>query len=288
MSGAAGGSEDTAPSSSDLSPHPPVPGRGFRAAYAEHRATEGRGADEGTLLAIPFLTEGPFAREWSVRRRTFDRFIETVLEARLRDVSPRGIAVLDVGAGNGWLSYRVELKGQRATALDFRTDSVDGLRAGEPYREHLSRMFLRVAASFESTPFADRTFDIAVFNASLHYALDLRRALGEIARVVVPGGRVAILDSPFYREATAGAAMIEEKLREAQQRFGDLAKELTGPPFIEYLTRDSLEKASREHGLVWRRHRIAYPLWYELRPLKARVTGRRAPSRFDLWEATVP
>ena len=223
-----------------------------------------------------------------MRRRTFDRFIETVLEVRVREVAPRQIMVLDVGAGNGWLSYRVELKGQRATALDMRTDSVDGLRAGDPYQEHLSRMFMRVAASFESIPLADGTCDIAVFNASLHYALDLNRALGEIARVVVSGGRVAILDTPFYREATAGAAMVEEKLREAQQRFGDLAEDLTGPPFIEYLTRDRLEEASREFGLVWRRHRIGYPLWYELRPLRARLTGRRAPSRFDLWESTVP
>ena len=288
MSRAEGGSEDAAPSGSDLSPHPRVPGRRFRAAYAEHRAAEGRGADEETLLALPFLTEGRFAEEWAVRRRTFDRFIETVLEVRVREVAPRQIMVLDVGAGNGWLSYRVELKGQRATALDMRTDSVDGLRAGDPYQEHLSRMFMRVAASFESIPLADGTCDIAVFNASLHYALDLNRALGEIARVVVSGGRVAILDTPFYREATAGAAMVEEKLREAQQRFGDLAEDLTGPPFIEYLTRDRLEEASREFGLVWRRHRIGYPLWYELRPLRARLTGRRAPSRFDLWESTVP
>ena len=35
----------------------------------------------------------------------------------------------------------------------------------------------------------------------------------------------------------------------------------------------------------WRRHRVRYPLWYELRPLAARLRGRRAPSRFDLWEA---
>ena len=45
--------------------------------------------------------------------------------------------------------------------------------------------------------------------------------------------------------------------------------------------------ASRGLGLAWRRHRVRYPLWYELRPLVARLRGRRAPSRFDLWEATV-
>ena len=33
--------------------------------------------------------------------------------------------------------------------------------------------------------------------------------------------------------------------------------------------------------------RVAYPMWYELRPLVARVRGRRVPSRFDLWESSV-
>ena len=56
---------------------------------------------------------------------------------------------------------------------------------------------------------------------------------------------------------------------------------------IEYLTPARLADASAGLGLAWRRHRVWYPLWYELRPLKARVSGGRRPSRFDLWEATV-
>ena len=105
----------------ERSPHSSTPGRDFRAAHATHRASEGRGTDEGELLALPFLTEGRLAGEWRVRCRTFQRFVEVVLEARVRERAPTPITVLDVGAGNGWLSYRVTLKGQRATALDMRT-----------------------------------------------------------------------------------------------------------------------------------------------------------------------
>jgi hypothetical protein len=39
---------------------------------------------------------------------------------------------------------------------------------------------------------------------------------------------------------------------------------------------------------VWRRHRVRYPLWYELRPLAAALRGARKPSRFDVWTAQVP
>ncbi len=127
-----------------------------------------------------------------------------------------------------------------------------------------------------------------MFNAALHYALDLRRALEEAARVVVSGGRIAILDSPFYRTAEEGGAMVAEKKAEALLRFGERADVLTAPPFVEYLTAERLEEASGGLGLRWRHHRVRYPLAYELRPLIARLRRRRPPSRFDLWETTVP
>jgi hypothetical protein len=59
-------------------------------------------------------------------------------------------------------------------------------------------------------------------------------------------------------------------------------------PFIEFLTRERLAAASAPIGLQWRRSRVSYPLWYELRPLQARLRGARAPSRFDLWVSARP
>ena len=37
--------------------------------------------------------------------------------------------LVDLGVGNGWLSYRAALAGHRATAIDIREDDVDGLGA---------------------------------------------------------------------------------------------------------------------------------------------------------------
>lgn len=263
--------------------------RRFRAAYAAHRAAEGRGrGGEEELLALPYLRRGPTAKQWAVRARSFDRFLEAVLEARVMEAVGRSLRVLDLGAGNGWLAYRVQRLGHRATAVDIRDDDVDGLGAARAYRRHLPVMFDRVVASFEALPFAARTFDIAVFNASIHYALDLAAALAEAARVVVPGGRIAILDSPFYASDEQGEAMVAEKRREAERRFGARAGDLMALPFVEYLTPDRLAEASARLGLEWRRHRVRYPLWYEARPLLAALGRRRPPSRFDVWEAKVP
>ncbi|MCH7473373.1 MAG: hypothetical protein IIA27_01775 [Gemmatimonadetes bacterium] len=67
-----------------------------------------------------------------------------------------------------------------------------------------------------------------------------------------------------------------------------MAADLVGLPFIEFLTPQRLTKASAHLGMEWHRHRVRYPLWYELRPLVARVRRRRPPSRFDIWVTAVP
>lgn len=260
----------------------------FRAAYGEHRAAEGRGAG-GTaeLLALPYLADGPLAAQWRVRARTYDAFAARVLAPLAREAG-RPLRIADLGAGNGWLSYRAAVLGHEPTAFDVRDDAVDGLGAAAGYDAHLPRPFERAAASFDALPSRDGTFDVAVFNASLHYAIDLSAVLREAVRVTRPGGRIAILDSPFYRRDADGRAMVDEKRRHAAARFGAHADALTGLPFIEYLTRARLADASAPLGLRWRRHRVRYPLSYELRPLVAFLRRRRAPSRFDLWECTVP
>jgi SAM-dependent methyltransferase len=258
----------------------------FRAEYAAHRASEGRAHDCAELRALPYLTTGPLARQWAVRARTFDAFVHRVLEPRMR-ATARPVRVLDLGAGNGWLCHRATLTGCVATAVDVRDDGVDGLGAATCYGTSGRPPFHRVAASFDALPLGTGTFDVVVFNAALHYALELGDVLREARRVARRGGKLVVLDSPFYARDADGAAMVAEKHRDAAARFGARADALLALPFIEYLTRDRLTAASDGLGLAWRRHRVRYPLWYEMRPLVARLRGRRVPSRFDLWESTV-
>jgi SAM-dependent methyltransferase len=256
--------------------------RRFRTEYANHRATEGHSSVDASTL--PYVTSGPLARQWSVRARSWEAFYHRVLRpAQQRaDVRAAGpLRVLDLGAGNGWLAHRAAVGGAEALALDVRDDRVDGLGAA-PSRSPIER----VIASFETIPIRDDAFDLVVFNASLHYAEDLRRALREARRVARLGAPIVVLDSPFYRCAADGDAMVREKRRNAERQFGARMDALLALDFVEYLTAERLADASRGVALgLWRRHRVRYPLWYELRGVRARLRGERAPSRFDLWEA---
>lgn len=251
----------------------------FRADYAAHRAAEGRGYRGAALASLPYLAHGPFAKQWAVRARSYEALCCRVIEPRARALG-RPLALLDLGAGNCWLSHRLARAGHACIALDIRDDAVDGLGAADALVEGLP--VTRLAASFDAIPLPDASVDLAVFNAALHYATDLAATLAEAARVTRPGGRIAILDSPFYAREQDGLAMVREKHAHAAERFGPRADTLLAPRFAEFLTRARLAAAA---PLVWRRHRVRYPLAYELRPLAAALRRRRPPSRFDLWVA---
>lgn len=255
----------------------------FAADYAEHRAAEGRGYAGDALLSLPYLKDGPFAAQWAVRARSFEALMARIVRPL---AATRGaLTMLDLGAGNCWLSYRVALEGHHAVALDIRDDAVDGLGAGSPFVARAPGGIYRITASFDATPLDAASADLTVFNAALHYATDLSVTLAEAVRVTRPGGRIVILDSPFYTRERDGLAMVAEKRAQAAQHFGERADSLLGLPFIEFLTRDRLAAASE---LDWRRHWILYPIGYELRPIKAALRRARAPSRFDLWVAERP
>jgi SAM-dependent methyltransferase len=259
----------------------------FAQDYAAHRAAEGRFYAEDALLGLPYLRSGPLARQWGVRARSFEAFLARVVRPLAASLGGE-LRMLDLGAGNGWLSYRVALKGHCATALDIRDDHVDGLGAAAPFLQRTGGRMRTLVATFDSIPVPTASFDLAVFNASLHYATDLAAALAEAARVVRPGGRLVILDSPFYRSEADGLAMVAEKAATASQRFGARAETLMSLPFIEFLTPDRLAASSAPLGMTWRRSRVLYPLWYEARPFAAKLRRVRAPSRFDLWSAVRP
>ncbi|HUE79330.1 MAG TPA: class I SAM-dependent methyltransferase [Sphingomicrobium sp.] len=254
----------------------------FGAEYARHRESEGRDYSGDDLLALPYLRNGPLAHQWAVRARSFEAFLGRVVGPETARLG-RPLTILDLGAGNGWLSYRLALLGHRTVALDIRADSVDGLGAAEALVQRASAKMECVRASFDAIPIEPDSVDIALFNASLHYSTDLEHTLGQAVQTVRRGGKVVVLDSPFYRRERDGLAMVTEKKAQADLQFGQRADALLALPFVEFLTRERLNAASAELNLRWRRRRVRYPLWYELRPIRAALLRQRAPSRFDLW-----
>ncbi|MBC7339706.1 MAG: class I SAM-dependent methyltransferase [Firmicutes bacterium] len=126
--------------------------------------------------------------------RGFDsmRLMRERMLALLGDVS--GLQVLDVGCGLGRLSVTLARRGALVTAGDISEGMLaQTRRLSEKYG--VAHRVTTVRMNAEAMPFADASFDLVVGTGILHH-LDVPRALGEIRRVLRPGGR-ALFEEPL-------------------------------------------------------------------------------------------
>lgn len=254
--------------------------RQFVREYETVRRTEGRGSnDPAYYRALPFEDcSGRFQADWQIRARSFETLVERVvipLEAE-RD---RPLRVLDLGAGNGWLSYRLARRGHHVAAVDLLVDALDGLGA----HVHYDAPLIPLQAEFDRLPLAGRQADLAIYNASFHYTTDYVITLGEALRILRDGGRLVVMDSPVYHDGTSGQQMVQEREAQFEQTYGFPSNSL---PSEHYLTYRRLNRLAGELGLVWQLITPFYGWRWVLRPWKARLLGRREPARFLLIVGT--
>lgn len=247
--------------------------RQFLQDYETIREQEGRRSkDPGFYGALPFKDLGRrFEDQWSIRAHSFRALVKHVLETEERT---RGkLCVADLGAGNGWLSYRLAERGHEAMAVDLSISSWDGLGA----RSYYSVAFECLRAEFDSLPLGSRQFDLVIYNASIHYSSDYARTLQEGFRVLKTDGKLVIMDSPIYQDRASGEQMLRENREAFRRRFGRSGDAL---PMRGYLTWREL------HNLAnWKYIEPNYGLRWRLRPVIAKLLGRREPARFGLLVA---
>jgi SAM-dependent methyltransferase len=259
--------------------------RQFVKQYETVRMREGRGSSSADFYAaLPFrdLT-GKNTWEWKIRGGTFVHASKHVFPP-IEAVNPQGCDVLDIGAGNCWMSYQMAKRGHRPVAVDLLDNESDGLGASRFYSSHLRQPFLTVQAEMDYLPFSPAQFDVVFFNASFHYSVDYEQTVGEALRCLRRPGHLIILDSPFYRSELSGPKMIQEKRSAFEKRYGFRSDSV---PSREYLTRPMLDHLAGKFGLRWKILKPWYGVNWALRPLKACVSGKREPSKFYLFWAEV-
>lgn len=244
---------------------------GFLTDYTKIRLAEGRVGDASYYRGLPDCpADHALAGQWRIRRRTFACLIKRVLPR----LNP-GAAVLDLGAGVGWLSHRLAELGFAPCAVDLSLDGQDGLAAARHYHP----AWPRIRAEFDCLPLADNCADMVIFNASLHYSTDYAASLLEARRVVRPGGFMVVLETPIYKDPSSGARMVEERAADFQARFGTRSDSLASR---QYLTEALLAALARDLGHEWERITPNYGLRWALRPWIARLRGAREPARFEI------
>lgn len=248
----------------------------FVADYEAVRHSEGRGSTSASYYrALPFKDlSGRHQADWAIRARSFNVLVKNVL-TRLQAPLERSLKILDLGAGNGWLSNRLSAQGDRVIAVDLLVNEQDGLGAWK-YYEH---SFTPVQAEFNHLPVMDRFADAVIFNASLHYSEDYATTLKEALRVLSREGLLVILDSPLYRRAISGDMMVEERKVDFLARYGFASDSL---PSENYLIYARLKELGQELNLTWKIITPFYGLRWMVRPLLATLLRRREPAKFHL------
>ena len=107
------------------------------------------------------------------RRRTLDSL---ALE--------RGVSVLDIAAGTGDLCREMEHRGMRPIALDLSAGMLGNARTAAPL----------VQADARFLPIRTASMDGVTSGFALRNLIDLESCFGEMARVLRPGGSLALLE----------------------------------------------------------------------------------------------
>ena len=119
--------------------------------------------------------------------------------AALAVVQPRD-DVLDVCCGTGDLAIAAARLGGRVTGVDFSEAMLRRARRKAP-------QLTWIRGDALALPFDDESFDVATVGFGIRNVADLEAGLRELARVLKPGGRLAVLEitrprgvlRPFFR-----------------------------------------------------------------------------------------
>jgi len=210
------------------------------------------------------------------------------LEALVLALQPRSWErALDVATGPGHVARALAHRLRAVVGVDL-TPAMEPVFVRNAKEEGLHNLVFRVAPA-EALPFPDQSFDLVSCRRAAHHFEDLTRALGEMRRVLRPGGRLGLVDmvapgdpegarwlndlerarDPSHREALAPSEWqrwIEEQgfwierfelLEEPMEFARWLAPREEAPEVMELLT--ELPRRVRELlfvGPLWRKTRM--------------------------------
>jgi ubiquinone/menaquinone biosynthesis C-methylase UbiE len=135
-----------------------------------------------------------------MNRYDLGRRLEIVFDELLEGQSIDGKTVLDAGCGTGWFSQRATELGAEVTALDI------GVKLLEKTRQKCGAAL--VAGDACRLPFHGAAFDVVMSSECIEHTQDPLGAIGEMCRVLKPGGTliVTVPNKTWHWSATFAAA----------------------------------------------------------------------------------
>lgn len=185
--------------------------------YFRVRARESRLYPDEVVRVLPEIDrEHALAKEWAARADSLSRLANYV--ARMQ----RGLDLLDLGCGNGWMTHQLAaLANVRAYGLDLNRRELT-----QAARVFLGQPRLRfIYADVFTAPVPPRSFHLIVLASVIQYFADLPALIRRLQMLCAPGGEIHVLDSPLYAPHEVAAARQRTRDYYAQHRLPGVADE---------------------------------------------------------------
>jgi ubiquinone/menaquinone biosynthesis C-methylase UbiE len=127
--------------------------------------------------------------------------------------------VLDVGSGTGYLLRQIAARAPQAVELVGVDAAAQMVRVAQDTTADPRVRFL--AGTAEHLPGPDGVFDLVVTTTSFDHWADQQAGLRECARVLIPGGRLVLVDqfSPLYLPTLIGSRRNKARTRRRATRL---------------------------------------------------------------------
>jgi SAM-dependent methyltransferase len=190
-----------------------------------------------------------------------------------------GERVLDLGCGFGRHAFEAYRRGAHVVAVDRNAEEVAQVtsmfRAMQAAGEAPAGLTAEsVRADLLALPFPDASFDVVMASEVLEHIPADDRAMAEIARVVRPGGRVAVTVPRYWPERVCWALS-----RDYHEVAGGHVRIYRGDVLAERLSRAGLVPSGSHHA-----HALHSAYWWLNCALGRESLPSRAYHRVLVWD----
>ena len=185
------------------------------------------------------------AVSWEEKAAAYERFfgviagrvVEPLLAAASVGVGTR---VLDVATGPGWVAAQAAERGASVVGVDVAEAMIARARSAHPELD-----FRRADA--HELPFADASFDAVVGNFAIMHLSRPERAMAQCARVLRPGGRLALTAWAHPSEHRLVGVFLDAVAEARATPPADLPR---GPDFFRFSDDEEFAAALRQQDLA--------------------------------------
>ena len=197
-----------------------------RAFWQQHPCgTKFSDVEQGTREFFARIEAHRYAKEWHI-------------PAAADFAGARGLRVLEIGCGIGTDGAQFSEAGADYTGVDLTEAAIE--LATNNFKTRDLRGEFRVADA-ENLDFPDESFDLVYSHGVLHHTPDIVAAVGEIHRVLKPGGRAIVM---LYHR---GSYNYRIGIRILRRAGAGLLKRKSGIRLVHFLTAEP-ESSLREHA----------------------------------------